>query len=107
MSRFRRTVTTPGTTGCDLEKVGPLGRSVTDRSSSDFGSRDATPQDSVEPLLVGAKVAASLLGFSERLLWSLSIANEIPSVRVRGRRLYSLTALRAWIAERQTNGARS
>jgi len=59
-----------------------------------------------DPLLIGVKDAARLLGIGERLLWSMSTSGELPSVRVGRRRLYSVETLRNWIAEREREGRR-
>lgn len=59
-----------------------------------------------EPLLVDGKRARKILGdISQKLLWSMTKAGEIPCVRMRRRVLYSPEALRDWV-KRNTKGAR-
>lgn len=59
-----------------------------------------------DPLLVGPKDAARLLGMSERTLWTLTDAGAIRCLRIaatgrkRPRKLYEVAELRAFI-ERQ------
>ena len=57
-----------------------------------------------EPLLVSAREAARRLGISERLLWSLTNAGDIPHVRINRRVLYSPEDLRDWIARSRKGG---
>jgi hypothetical protein len=53
-----------------------------------------------EQLLVNAKVARRVLGdISARFLWQLTKDGDIPSVRVRGRVMYSMESLRAWVRD--------
>lgn len=56
----------------------------------------ATAMDPIDRLLVGGREAARLLGMSQRSIER----HGLPSIRIGGRRLYSVDALRAWIAER-------
>ena len=44
--------------------------------------------------------AAKALGVSERLLWSLTNRNEIPHFKLGRATLYSVDALRQWMAEK-------
>lgn len=60
-------------------------------------NQQAAPQT---PLLVDARQAARLLGVSPRTLYSLLSEKAIPSVRLRGRRLFSPEALARWVQER-------
>lgn len=65
----------------------------------DFGDR------SPARLLVAPKIAAELLGFSERTLWTMtSPRGPIPAVRIDGVRAvrYSVEALREWVATQQS-----
>jgi excisionase family DNA binding protein len=62
---------------------------------------DKPGAQAAEPLLVGAVQAARLLGISGRLLWSMTAAGEIPSVRIRRRVLFCVQSLRSWIASRE------
>ena len=52
-----------------------------------------------EPLAVNAKEAAALLGVSQRLLWSLTNAGQVPHVRLGRRVLYPVDELRKWLSE--------
>jgi hypothetical protein len=67
-------------------------------SDSDVGTPASVP------LLIDAKATARLLGVSDRLLWSMTNANEVPHVRVRRRVLYPVNQLREWIAEHTKGG---
>lgn len=51
----------------------------------------------MEPLLLGRRDAALVLGLSERRLWSLTKSGEISHVRVGRRTLYDPDDLRAWV----------
>jgi len=55
------------------------------------------PAVTVRPLLIGIREAAQALGLSERTLWDLTKAGEIPHVRVGRRVLYDPNDLRAWV----------
>ena len=61
----------------------------------------------VTPLLVDARTVAELLSLSPRTVWSLSASGELPSVKVRSRRLYDPHDLREWIRTQKRNGDRS
>jgi len=75
---------------------------MTDESSK--GASEATTH---EPLMVGSKEAARLLGMSERSLWTLTDAKSIPCIRIavtgrsgasaRPRKFYELAELRAFV----------
>lgn len=56
-------------------------------------------------LAVGAREAAKMVGICEKTLWTLSQRGDIPSIRVLGRRLYPVDALRQWINEKLREGA--
>ena len=63
---------------------------------------------SVEPsgrLSLRAREAAKAIGISERTLWSLTAANEIPHVRVGRAVLYPVDGLRDWLARKAEGGA--
>ena len=65
---------------------------------------DSCERSSVR-LLVSPKIAAEILGFSERTLWSLTKPRgPIPAVRVANLRSvrYSIEALRNWVATHQS-----
>ena len=60
-----------------------------------------TPPDSaLRPLAVGADEASRLLSIGRRLLWSLSVSSQIPSVRIGRRRVYRVVDLDRWLADR-------
>jgi len=62
----------------------------------------APPPDSPapEPLAVGRREAALMLGISERLLWTLTQEGQIPHVRIASRVLYPVAELRRWLEDR-------
>ena len=66
----------------------------------------------VEPITVGSKRAAGLLGIGERTLWTLTDAGEIPCVRFNAtgskkpHKLYRLADLRDWAARKLEEGRR-
>jgi len=51
-------------------------------------------------LLVDAKQAAAMLGVSVRMLYEL-LREGLPSVKIRGRRLFRPESLAAWVAQRE------
>ena len=53
--------------------------------------------------LVSRKEVAVILGISERTVWSMTNAGEIPCVRIRKRVLYRLDHIQRFIEEK-TNG---
>lgn len=55
------------------------------------------------PLAVGRREAATMLGISERLLWTWTHAGTIPHVRIGTRVLYPVEQLRLWLAKQATN----
>lgn len=59
-----------------------------------------------DPLLVDARTAATMLGISERSLWTIAYRGGIPSVKIGARRLYSVESLRRWITEREASTTR-
>lgn len=56
-------------------------------------------------LLVSIAEAARRLGISERCAWSMVLGGELPSVRVRHRRLIAVEALRRYVAALARQGA--
>lgn len=58
----------------------------------------------VEPLAVGAEDAARLIAVSARKLWQMTNAKEVPYVRLGGRLVYDVAALRRWLAEKVQGG---
>lgn len=59
----------------------------------------------VQPLLLSAPDAAAALSISERTLWGMTKAGEIPHVRQGRRVLYYVDDLRAWIESHRTTSA--
>ncbi len=57
-------------------------------------------------LTVNRREAAQMLGISERLLWTLTNAGEVPHVRLGARVLYPVKALNEWIEERTSGSDR-
>jgi excisionase family DNA binding protein len=55
------------------------------------------------PLAVSRSEAASMLGISERLLWTWTKSGMIPHVRIGTRVLYPVEQLRIWL-NKQANG---
>ena len=49
------------------------------------------------PLLLSANKAARMLSISPRTLWTMTASGEMPCVRIRGRVLYDVEDLRAYI----------
>jgi excisionase family DNA binding protein len=64
-----------------------------------------TETKQADALLLSAKEAAKALGISTRTLHTLTADNVVPSVRIGRRRLYSRTALVAWVAQQAKGGA--
>lgn len=60
---------------------------------------DATPRLALRP-----REAARSLGIGERLLWSLTNRGEIPHFKLGRATLYSVDALREWMAEKAKAG---
>lgn len=67
---------------------------------------DTVQRSDVSPLTLNAKQAARAIGISERLLWTLMKAGEIPHVRIAQRVVFPVRKLEAWLAERTEGGAR-
>jgi hypothetical protein len=59
------------------------------------------PDDSISKLLVDRRTAAKMLSISERTLFDWTAAGIIPCLKIRGRVLFSVDALRAQIAKLQ------
>ncbi len=62
------------------------------------------PAGQIQPLAVGGCDAARLLGISERMLQRLTSSGEIPSVLIRGRRVYRVAALDVWLQQQEHVG---
>lgn len=59
------------------------------------------PKTAPEPLAVGTREAAAMLGVSVRTLATLTTTGAIPSLLIGRRRLYRVEALRAFLAARE------
>lgn len=59
------------------------------------------------PLALRAKDAASLLGISPRLLWSLTNRGEVPHLRLGRAVLYPVDDLRRWLSEQASRPGES
>ena len=59
----------------------------------------ATQEARISPLLVNVRDASRLLSISEKTVWSRAKQGILPSVRIGKRRLFSVSALEAWIAD--------
>jgi excisionase family DNA binding protein len=55
-------------------------------------------------LLLSPREAAAALGVSERTLWSLTKAGEVPSLKIGRLTKYRPEALAAWLAAKETGG---
>lgn len=58
------------------------------------------PQE-VQPLSVGARDAARLLGISQRTLEKIVAARGIPSATIGGRRVFVVKSLERWLTARE------
>ncbi len=65
--------------------------------------RGSTPENPA--LLLTPPQAAKALAISERKLWSMTAAGEIPSLKMGRSVRYSVDDLRRWIAEESNGGA--
>ena len=63
--------------------------------------KDMVQVGNVPKLLVSAREAARMLGISVRTLYNMLAREELPSVRVNGRRLFRPESLAAWVAQRE------
>jgi predicted DNA-binding transcriptional regulator AlpA len=66
---------------------------------------NSTNLETTTTLMVPIRIAAEMLGFSERSLWTLTAPRgPIPVVRPHGTRTvrYSVEALKAWVAKQQS-----
>lgn len=59
-----------------------------------------TPPRAVPRLTLSEHEAAEALGISERTLLTMRQAGEVPHVKLRGRVLYTVSALQRWLDER-------
>lgn len=67
----------------------------------------ANPADTPPPLTISRRAAAAMLGISERTLWTLTNAKQVPHLRIGARVLYPLEALKTWLADRCQGGTTS
>lgn len=68
-------------------------------TSQDFDLAALPKQIVMTPLALRAPDAARALGLSERQLWALTNAGEVPSVRLGKRLVYPVDLLRMWLTE--------
>jgi excisionase family DNA binding protein len=59
------------------------------------------PPKSLPPLSVGLRVAAQMIGVSDRHLQKLAAAGQVPSAMVGCRRVFRLGALDQWLKDRE------
>lgn len=70
------------------------------RTAASTTSRPKKPKAPViEPRLLSVPQAAAALGISTRTLGKWAIAGMVPSLKVKGRRLFSVAALDRWIEQ--------
>ena len=72
-----------------------------------MNSKFFTPPPQPDPLLVNSREAARRLSISERTLWSLTKAGEIPSLNIRKCVRYRLTELAAWVERKAASSSGS
>jgi excisionase family DNA binding protein len=61
-------------------------------------------QNDGHKLLLSPREAAAALGISERTLWSLTQARDVPSLRIGRLVKYRNEALTAWLAAKEKGG---
>ena len=59
------------------------------------------PHGAPPPLLVNSKTAAKMLAISPRKLWALGVSGELTRVKIGGRVLFSIEALKKFIAKHE------
>lgn len=64
-----------------------------------------TPAPAIPALALRCSDAAAALGISERTLWALTAANEVPHVRLGRTVLYPTADLQAWLTKRAAETA--
>ena len=69
-----------------------------------LGRRVLVHKEGCSARLLSAKAAAVYLGIGTRLLWSLGNSGELATVRIRGRVLFDLGDLDAFIDARKRGG---
>jgi excisionase family DNA binding protein len=55
-------------------------------------------ETATDPIMIGQREASRVLGMSERTISKMIGDDEIPTLKIGGRRLFSVEALKAWIA---------
>ncbi len=58
-----------------------------------------------DPILVGIREAAALLGIGTRKLHDLAQSGAVPSLKIGTRRLFPVEALKGWVAQQVKGGA--
>jgi excisionase family DNA binding protein len=68
-------------------------------------SMSVAPITAPGPLLVSLRIAAKMLGLSERTVWAMADDGRLPSIRCGRRRLFSVATLESWIASQESVSA--
>ena len=55
-------------------------------------------------LALRPKEAAASLGIGQRLLWSMTVSGQIPSLKLGRCTVYSVASLQGWLAEQAAKG---
>ena len=76
-------------------------------NSSMFPQQQADDAPAVDPHAMRVPDAARFIGVSERGIWAALSTGELPSAKVRGRRLVRVEDLRAWVDRAVTEGGAS
>lgn len=77
-----------------------------DDSSSRLPAESADARPDVSAIGLRARDAARLLGISERLLWQLTNAREVPHLRLGRAVIYPRRLLERWLEEQARKAAR-
>ncbi len=72
------------------------------RNISSINSYDSKMTETPPKLLISPREAANVLGISERKLWSMTQASQIPVVRLGRSVRYSVRTLESWIEQQQS-----
>jgi excisionase family DNA binding protein len=68
--------------------------------------QDRTDKRSGQPLAVGRRDAARMLGVSERLLWTWTNEGKVPHCRLGRRVLYPIADLERWLSDQTAQGGK-
>ncbi len=72
------------------------------RYTSRINTFDNSQAETPAKLLINSREAAKALGISERKLWSMTQASQIPVVRLGRSVRYSVRTLESWIEQQQS-----